>query len=63
MWESVEFPTLPALSIPHHSKDIRPRTTRCILDQLEDDILAWDNQLPDDDDSDDDDDGGENGTG
>jgi hypothetical protein len=46
MWESVQFPHLPALSIPHHSKDIPKPTVRSILNQLEDDINAWDELLP-----------------
>jgi hypothetical protein len=42
MWESQDFPKLYVLSIPDHgSKDLPVGTRNSILDQLEDDILAW----------------------
>ncbi len=46
MWESEEFGNLYALSIPHHGgKDVLIRTKNSILDQLEDDIIAWEVRL------------------
>jgi hypothetical protein len=46
MWESNEFPTLRPLSIPDHgNKDLAPGTQSSILNQLEDDIFAWDERL------------------
>lgn len=49
MWESKEFDLFP-LSIPHHSsRDLSPGTKNSILNQLEDDILAWEEQLSDED--------------
>jgi predicted RNA binding protein YcfA (HicA-like mRNA interferase family) len=46
MWENHEFPDLRALSIPHHSnKDFKPGTKNSILDQLEEDILSWEERL------------------
>ena len=46
MYESKEFDELDALSIPHHGgKDIPPGTSNSILNQLEDDILAWNEKL------------------
>jgi hypothetical protein len=49
MWDNVYFPELPVLSIPHHGggRDLSPRVQRSVLDQLEDDLLAWENQLDD----------------
>ena len=45
MWESTNFDLFP-LSIPHHGgRDIPVGTRNSILDQLEDDILAWDEEL------------------
>lgn len=45
MWMSERF-DLPPLSIPHHGgKDIAKPTAKSILDQLEDDIMAWDEYL------------------
>src|SRR5579864_4371376 len=38
LWVSQRFPELRAVPIPHHSVDIKPRTARSILDQLEEDI-------------------------
>ena len=46
MWEREEFGNLYALSIPHHgSKDVLVGTKNSILDQLEDDIIAWEVRL------------------
>ncbi len=46
MWESTVFDELDALSIPRHGgKDISPGTKHSILNQLEDDILAWEERL------------------
>ncbi len=42
MWENKEFDELRSLAIPHHGgKDLPPGTRNSILNQLEDDILAW----------------------
>jgi hypothetical protein len=61
MWKSAEFPELRALSIPHHGgEDIKPRTVRSILDQLHEDIFAWEERLSEDMNGDD---GGDNGAG
>jgi hypothetical protein len=47
MWENQEFPELYALSIPAHgSKDLPPGTRNSILNQLEDDVLAWEVTFP-----------------
>ena len=46
MWESQEFLNLPPLSIPDHSgRDLAPGTKASILDQLEEDILAWEDKF------------------
>jgi len=46
MWVSTEFPKLPPLSIPDHGgKDYPPGTRKSILNQLEDDITAWDERI------------------
>jgi hypothetical protein len=46
MWESQEFPTLPPLSIPDHAgRDLARGTKASILDQLEEDVLAWEEKL------------------
>lgn len=47
MWESAEFGELFVLSIPHHggSGDLPHGTKMSILDQLEDDVLAWEERL------------------
>lgn len=46
MWENEHFPELPALSIPDHGKkDLAPGVRNSILNQLEDDVLAWDERL------------------
>lgn len=43
VWVSTEFNDLRPVSIPHHgSSDVSIGTKNSILDQLEDDILAWD---------------------
>jgi hypothetical protein len=45
MWESTEFDLYP-LSIPRHGgRDLAIGTKRSILDQLEDDVLAWEQRL------------------
>jgi hypothetical protein len=50
MWESVEFAELYPLSIPDHGgRDLAIGTKNSILDQLEDDILAWEERIADDD--------------
>lgn len=47
MWISEEF-DLPPLSIQHHGgKDIPKPTARYIIDQLEEDLLAWEEYLED----------------
>ena len=48
MWESPEFRRLlPALAIPDHGggRDLSPGVKKDCLDQLEDDIIAWDRKL------------------
>jgi hypothetical protein len=46
MWESTEFRALYPLSIPHHGgRDLPIGTKKSVLDQLEDDILAWEESL------------------
>jgi hypothetical protein len=46
MWENVEFDELFPLSIPRHGgRDLSVGTKRSILDQLEDDVLAWEVRL------------------
>jgi len=51
MWENIEFDQLYALSIPRHGgRDLSPGTQRSILDQLDDDVLAWEELLGDDED-------------
>jgi hypothetical protein len=48
VWESQELTELYALSIPHHgNRDLSIGTQRNILDALEDDVLAWEERLPD----------------
>jgi hypothetical protein len=50
-WESKEFTELYPLSIPHHGgKDIPIGTRRSILDQLQEDVLAWERRLDDEED-------------
>lgn len=46
VWESAEFPDLFPLSIPHHGgRDLAIGTQRSILNQLEDDMAAWEDKL------------------
>ena len=50
MWESAKFSLFP-LSIPHHGgRDLPVGTRNSILNQLEDDILAWEEELSEEDD-------------
>lgn len=45
MWES-QLPESYALSIPHHGgRDLAKGTKHCILDQLEGEVLAWEEKL------------------
>jgi predicted RNA binding protein YcfA (HicA-like mRNA interferase family) len=45
MWESA-LPGLFAVAIPHHGgRDLAPGTLRSILNQLEEDVFAWERQL------------------
>lgn len=45
-WVNPNFPDLHPVSIPHHGgKDIPQGTKNSILDQLEDDLLAWDEEI------------------
>lgn len=45
-WESQEFAELYPLAVPHHGgRDLAPGTKNSILDQLEDDLLAWEARL------------------
>jgi hypothetical protein len=56
IWESQELDVFP-LAIPHHGgKDLATGTKNSVLDQLEDDVLAWEQKLDDEDDE-----GGEGG--
>ncbi len=51
MWESTEFEDLFPLAIPHHGgKDLAPGTKKSILEQLENDVLAWEDRLEREDD-------------
>lgn len=51
-WESDEFVGLVPISIPHHGgKDIARGTKNSILDQLEDDLIAWEEYLDEQDDT------------
>ena len=46
MWESEQFAELAPLSIPHHGKKDLPKPTRdSILNQLEEDLLEWEQYL------------------
>jgi hypothetical protein len=48
VWESQAFNDLFPLAIPRHGgRDLAPGTQRSILDQLEDDVAAWDQVLED----------------
>jgi len=45
-WESREFQGLRALSIPDHGgKDLSPGVKQSILNQLEDDLISWDERI------------------
>ncbi len=51
VWVSREF-RLPPVSIPHHGgRDMAIGTKNAILDQLEEDILEWEQRLSGDDDA------------
>jgi hypothetical protein len=51
MWESVEFAELYPLAIPDHGgRDLAVGTKNSILDQLEEDILAWEERIGSDED-------------
>ena len=55
-WESMEFNELFPLAIPHHGgRDLPPGTRRNILDQLEQDVFAWEKRLDQDEDDESDD--------
>jgi hypothetical protein len=46
MWESTKFPHLFVLAIPAHGgKDLSTGVKHSVLNQLEEDILAWDEWL------------------
>lgn len=45
MWRSEEFGHLYDLSIPQHPGDVPIGTQNSILDQLEEDVLAWEEKL------------------
>ena len=46
MWENERFEDLPVLAIPDHGgKDLSPGVKHSVLNQLEDDIQAWDELL------------------
>ncbi len=60
LWESTKFPTLDDVSIPHHGgRDIPVGTKRSILNQLEEDVAAWDQSFGDDPAEENENDGGE----
>ena len=60
LWESVVFPALDDLSIPHHGgRDIPTGTKRSILDQLEEDVAAWEQNLEADEETEGEREGGE----
>lgn len=44
-WVNEQFPTLRPLSIPHHSTDLNKNTARAMLDQLQEDIEKWEEEL------------------
>ena len=44
IWVNDQFPSYP-LSIPRHSGEVPPGTRNSILNQLEDDLIAWENWL------------------
>ena len=46
VWESEAFDDLFPLAIPHHGdRDLATGTKRSILEQLEGDVLAWEERL------------------
>jgi hypothetical protein len=46
VWESLEFQNLRPLSIPDHGgRDLTPGVSRSILNQLEDDLISWDERI------------------
>jgi hypothetical protein len=46
VWESMEFHDLRPLSIPDHGgRDLSPGVLRSILNQLEDDLVSWDERI------------------
>ena len=50
IWESTEFAELYPLAIPDHGgRALAIGTKNSILDQLEDDILAWEHRLGNED--------------
>jgi hypothetical protein len=63
-WESQEFADVYPLSIPHHGgKDLPIGTRRSILDQLQEDVFAWERRLDEkEDDEDGETDDSDNGT-
>jgi hypothetical protein len=62
LWISVRFQHLRAVPIPHHGVDIKAGTAGAILDQLEEDIFAWDQALGDEAEDDGNEDGGDDGS-
>ena len=63
-WESDEFPSLFVLTIPYHGgKDLAPGTKRSILNQLEQDVFAWEIRLDEEDNQNEDGDGHDDGNG
>jgi hypothetical protein len=46
-WANSEFPNLRPLSIPDHGggRDLSPRVRKSVLNELENDIDAWDQKL------------------
>jgi hypothetical protein len=49
-WENIQFPGLRPLSIPDHGRgrDLSPRVRKSVLNELEDDIDAWDEKITED---------------
>jgi hypothetical protein len=57
MWESEVFPDLFPLAIPYHGgKDISPGVQRTILNQMDEDVLRWEEVLDASEHNDDDED-------
>ncbi len=44
-WVNAQFPTLRPLSISHHSTDLNKYTARGMLDQLQEDVEKWEEEL------------------